>query len=121
MTHDMAILQDWLNANLLSLNIFKTVLIHYWPRNQQLKVEINRCTIPQVPETKFLGVILDEQLTWDQHALHVQNKMNANKHLLSLTRSFLTSNCLKLIYYSHIYCHLMYGLGAWAVCCPRVI
>ena len=33
--------------------------------------------------------------------------------MLSLSQNLRPAHCLKLIYYSHIYCHLSYGLGAW--------
>ena len=63
--------------------------------------------------TKFLGVILDEKLSWEQHVLYVLEKLQTNKHLLCLSKNLLPTHCLKLIYYSHIYCHLSYSLGAW--------
>ena len=78
-----------------------------------LMVAIGDNKIPQVASTKFLGVILDEKLTWEQHVSHALEKLQSNKHLLSLSKNLLPMHCLKLIYYSHIYCHLSYGLGAW--------
>ena len=33
-------------------------------QNLDLKLEISNCAIEQVKETMFLGVILDENLTW---------------------------------------------------------
>ena len=43
----------------------KTVLMHFWPQGHTLKVGIGDDKIPQVSHTKFLGVILDEELSWE--------------------------------------------------------
>ena len=58
MVHDMEILIDWFHANKLSLNMSKMVLLHFWPRGQTLTVAIGDIKIPWVTSTKFLGVIL---------------------------------------------------------------
>ena len=42
-------------------------------------VAIGDIKILQVVSTKFLGVIMDEELTWEQHVLHVLEKLQSNK------------------------------------------
>ena len=63
MTHDMNLLSDWFKANQLSLNITKTNLMMFWQKGKHLKVEMDGIQIPQVHQTRFLGVLLDEELT----------------------------------------------------------
>ena len=58
---------QWLMANKLTLNIDKTKLILFKPRQKrasvQIQVKLNNKDIEQVKETVFLGVVLDEHFT----------------------------------------------------------
>ena len=53
--------------------VFKARQRRYCP-NIQLKID-DRC-IDQVSETVFLGVILDETLSWKCHISHIANKIS---------------------------------------------
>ena len=71
---------QWLKVNKLSLNIDKTKFILFKPRqkkiHQSFRIAIdNNKEIKQVKETVFLGVIIDENLTWKSHVAHVANKI----------------------------------------------
>ena len=68
-------LQNFMKSNLLHINIGKCCFMHFEPmkkgRNEPLnenidvpKVQIDEHVIPEVNETKFLGVIIDKNLTW---------------------------------------------------------
>ena len=48
---------DWFDANKLSLNLNKTVIIQFWPSKTKLKIKVGDVEIPLVNSTKFLGVI----------------------------------------------------------------
>ena len=91
----------------------KTVAMSFWDNKNDLEVKLEGQRIPLVNTTKFLGVTLDSNLTWDSHINLPYNKLQANKHLLSMSVKILTTPNLKLLYYTHIYSHLIYGIGAW--------
>jgi retron-type reverse transcriptase len=59
---------DWLNANKLSINTEKTKFILFRSKNKKLKddikISINNESIKQVKNTTFLGIVIDECLTW---------------------------------------------------------
>ena len=64
LTHNMGLLMDWFQANKLSLNLSKTVVMQFWPhRKKKINVVIGDYVIPSVESTRFLGVILDNKLT----------------------------------------------------------
>ena len=69
---------EWLNVNKLSLNIKKTKLILFRSSNkkpkQEIKLSINDGDIKQVKNTIFLGIIIDECLTWSEHIAQVVKK-----------------------------------------------
>ena len=110
MVHDMSLLNNWFKANQLSLNLGKTNLMLFWPTNKQMNITLDGSKIPQVHNTKFLGITIDDELNWDMHINHVCDKLRANKHLLQLVRNFLDHPSLKAVYYAHIYSHLTYSL-----------
>ena len=79
MEFDLQQLQSWFNANKLSRNIGKTVAMKFWHNKGQLDFTINGEQIPIVNTTKFLGVYIDDTLSWHYHANHVIEKLNNNK------------------------------------------
>ena len=63
--------------------------------------------------TKFLGVTIDDYLTWHEHCNTLYNKLLVNKWLLQNAQNLLPMSSLLSVYYAHIYSHIMYGLAIW--------
>ena len=59
---------------------------------------------------KFVGMKLDEFLTWEHHIKHVENKVSSASFALSRIKNFLPANIKKLIYNSLIKSQIEYGL-----------
>ena len=108
----MELLSDWFKANQLSLNMSKTIAMPFWDNKKNLSITLDDQKIPLVETTKFLGITLDSDLSCS-HITYLYNKLQANKHLLSMSLKILTTSNLKLLYYTHIYSHLVYGIGVW--------
>ena len=67
---DLEYLFDWLCANRLSLNTKKTEFILFRPNNNyecRIKLKINQSTIRESPKINYLGVLLDNKLSWKFH------------------------------------------------------
>ena len=81
--HDMSLLIDWYKVNQLSLNTSKTVLIKFWPNNdKEFQIKIGQADVINQTHKKFLGVIIDDHLTWCEHCNTLYNKLLVNKWLL---------------------------------------
>ena len=111
--HDMAILHDWFKANQLSLNLSKSALMKFWPGDTKYDIALEGNTIPQVQTTKFLGITIDDELNWRSHINNLYSKLQANKRMLMLARNLISKANMRLLYYAHVYSHLMYGLTSW--------
>ena len=111
--HDLEILMSWFNMNQLSLNSQKTVIINFWEDKTSSGISIDGKEIPLVKSIKFLGVHLDHRISWSTHIDQLHKKFMANKILLVNSRSMLTMDCLRSVYYAHVYSHLTYGLIIW--------
>ena len=111
--HYMSILTNWFRANKLSLNINKMVLLKFWPDGKKFDIEVEGVSIVNLNYTKFLGIMVDDCLTWKHHVNVVMNKVRSNKKLLTNAKNLLNANALRNVYQGHIYSHLTYGLVVW--------
>ena len=96
-------------ATLVSLNYSKTVYMIFNSDKKQsspFRVEIGSNIINRVNSTKYLGMHLDK-LNRDEHISKLQSK------LFYRIREYLSRNELKMIYFSLVYSHLQYAIGAW--------
>jgi hypothetical protein len=106
----------WLNANRLALNISKTNFVIFAAKNKPLQnvtLLINRKAIQQTDNVKYLGVIIDSQLTFTQHIANVVKKVSRITGLMYRIRGCVDNTTLNMIYYSLIYPHLLYGIPIW--------
>ena len=62
---------------------------------------------------KFLGVIIDEELTWRNHISSVLKTIIKCTGLIAKLRHYTNRNTLKLIYYALAYPYLTYGNLVW--------
>ena len=109
----MSLLMCWYKANKLSLNLGKTVLLKYWPDAMGFNIMIDGVEIKNEKYTKFLGIFIDDCLTWKEHANKVINRVHVNRKLLCNGKKLLNTKCLRNVYHAHIHSHLTYGLVVW--------
>ena len=83
LSQDLITIMDWFKVNQLLINLDKTVMMCFWPSSGNINVKVEDYEIPVVPFTKFLGVFLDESMSWKYHAEHLNNKLLMNKQLLT--------------------------------------
>ncbi len=63
--------------------------------------------------TKFLGVLLDENLTWKMHLKHINTKISRAMFSIKQVKNMLPLDSLRTLYFSMIHPHLSYGILAW--------
>ena len=71
---DLLAIAEWLKANKLSLNAKKTHYMIFKCKRKlkyQISLNIDGESIDKVDKTKFLGVIIDKNLTWKSHIQYV--------------------------------------------------
>ena len=101
-------IKEWFEANKLSLNVEKTKysLFHKPSKRDDLflllpKLLIKKHKVERVESIKFLGVLLDENLSWKNHIKYIENKVAKNIGLLYRAKLFLDKNSLLTLYYSY--------------------
>ena len=63
--------------------------------------------------TKFLGVFIDENLSWKQHIDTVSSKISKSIGILYKSRDVLSKQCLKQLYFSFIHNYVNYANIVW--------
>ena len=115
---DLKNLVMWLNANKISLNIGKTELVIFKSTKKVLKsaikIKLNGKRIYETPYVKYLGVKIDQSLSWKPQIDDVAIKLNKANAMLSKIRYFVCPTILKNIYSSIFESHLNYCSIVWA-------
>jgi len=111
---EMHKLKLWFDENKLSLNLNKTkFMIFSNKRKEEVSLSINNVNIEKVSEIRFLGVTLDEKLTWKSHILHIKIKMAKSLCILNKVKYSLPYNTMKMLYCSIILPYLNYCVEIW--------
>ena len=88
-------------------------------RNSQKRFEHKEnIAVQQVEETKFLGVLLDQHLSWKYHINHVAKIVLKTIGIISKAVFFLSSKSLLFLYYTLVYQYLNYWNIAWCSTYP---
>ena len=78
-----------------------------------LSLQIDNNNIDCVKETVFLGVILDEHLSWKPHILSVSRKISKSIGIIYKSSFCLPKTSLHCLYYSLVYPYLLYCVSVW--------
>lgn len=76
---DLEKFANWTKGNRLQINVGKTVYLLFKQKNKQeisLDVRINGNSINRLTCTKYLGVIIDEKMSWSHHIDELNKKLN---------------------------------------------
>ena len=107
--HELSLFSDWFIANKLSLNINKTNFIVFNnTHNYVFNISTNGQKLEPAKSVKFLGVIIDCKLTWQEHINHISSKIARGIGVIGRLRHLLPKSILRTIYLTLVYPHLMY-------------
>ena len=108
---------DWLKLNKLSLNLKKTHFVIFHKKRDRVSLSeelyINDVKIHRVKNTKFLGVIVDETLSFQSHISLIKGKISRGIGLLYKCRPCVTKETMRTLYNTFIYPHFTYSSEVW--------
>ena len=111
-------ISEWLNANLLSLNVSKTnyIIFKLSDRNKEyiksgnLQLTIDSKIILQKSTTKYLGMLINENIDWKNHVDELNKKLRSYNGIFYKYRTVLPAGTAKNLYFSYVYSRLTYGI-----------
>ena len=123
LNHDLINVDNWLLRNKLSLNIQKTnFMIIGTPQrlssiaNQHLDINIRGISLLRVSNCKHLGIIIDENLHWNNQVDQVTKKVLTGLYFLRKSSNVLPKNIQSMLYKTIIAPHFDYCNVVWGRC-----
>lgn len=111
---ELANIGKFLKHHNLKLNVEKTNYMVFKTSQNKNPIDpaivYNNCLIERTFNTKFLGLTIDESLTWGSHVDNLLKKLNSGIYALSKMSFLANPNILKMLYFAHIHSHISYGL-----------
>ena len=106
----------WLKANKLSLNAKNTVSMVFHRARLKLphnhpSLHMNDSNLSETQHFKYLGVLLDQTVSWIQHISYV--KINYGMGIMYKARRYLGSKSTVNLFHSYIYPYLIYCIEFW--------
>ena len=107
---------SWCDENYVMINTDKTEEIIVDPRSigDHTVLNIHNSSIKQVSSYKYLGVQIDQNMSWHTHVESCCTKIHQRLHFLRRLRLFGVSLGIMLIFYrASIESILRYGISSW--------
>ena len=119
----MVKLENWSEAWLLKFHPEKCkhVNIHRTPKEDQVKYKLLGQEISKIKGEKDIGVVIDEELSFDKHICEKVNKANYISVVLRRTFRNLNADILLPLYKTLVRTHLDYANSVWAPCKKKYI
>jgi len=105
-------INKWFQDNLIKLNLNKTYFIQLINKSTDdldIQIKIENKLIATVQETKFLGLIIDNKLSWKWHINYIIPKLRSACYIMRTGKPHVSFNTLKIIYYSYFHSIMNYG------------
>ena len=80
--------------------------------NQSFNVKFKNYQIERVDKFKFLGIIIDDKLSFSDHIQYLSLKISKNLGIIKKL-NYLPCQILKILYQSLINSHINYGILTW--------
>ena len=119
--------KGWLDSHKLTLNLQKTHYIAFSltsinrPYFTSIAVENFEHSINEVEQTKYLGIIIDKHLRWENHIIKLTNNIKKLIYKFYLLREILSEKLLISVYRALVESLIRYGIMVWGGMCETVL
>jgi hypothetical protein len=118
MCEDLSILIPWLSSINFTINFKKTKFIIFRSARTDLSsiflsINFHNNTIHSTPDYDYLGLTIDQRLTWSNHVAKIARKIAFYVYQLRRIRHSINKKTLEMIYSAYIKSHLTYLLPLW--------
>lgn len=118
MQQDANTLCKWLATNMLTLNVKKTCYMTYGKTRRQpdMRILFENQPITRVRTFTYLGLRLDELLSFHTHVDHVKRMIAPFIALMWRNGRYIAPEKRALLYFAYVQSHLQYMLPIWGLC-----
>ena len=126
----LKLVANWLQQNLLTLNIEKTKAINFAVSKRSSPIELkdlrlhsctgnnNCCACPHIDvidSLKYLGVHLDNRMNWLTHLNYLSSRIRKMLHIFKRLGKIADGSVVKMVYFSLCQSILQYCVSAWGI------
>ena len=121
---------QYMKCNLLHINMEKCYFMYFEPNNstsnncsrsipfvsnshKTKSIYINGKPLKEVSEIKFLGVVINNKLSWSPHIEYLTEKLRSAAAMLSRIRHWIPAEHYLKLYHALFESHLIYGITVW--------
>ena len=112
---------NYMFCNKLHINVKKCCYMYFSPinktpddvMNEDCNLTLNSIQLDRVSETKFLGVIIDDRLSWVPHIKYLSTKLKSCIGRLCQIRNNVPLDLCSEIYHTLFESHLTFGISVW--------
>ena len=110
-------MERWFSVNELSMNMSKTCFTLFSKRLKSSDIEliVNNRQIPYAVSTKYLGIHLDQDLSFNVHTNYIKNKLNKFTSVFYYMSDFLKMDDVRKIYFAYVFPHIKYGIEVYGI------
>ena len=83
------------------------------PPDNELALKINNVVLPRVAATKFLGIIIDDKLSWKPHIQSVKSKLSSVLSIMYKASKLINTTGMYTLYCSLLHPYLSYCNEIW--------
>ena len=118
MQHDLDMLHEWLCRNVLSVNAVKTCYMTFGRAKNipDFDVFIDGTKIKRVNKFKYLGLVIDDDLNFNEHVNHVKKQITPFISLMWRKGKYIPVDKRKQLYFAYVQSHLLYMLPIYGDC-----
>ena len=110
-------MQSWCLQNKLFLNQDKTVIMQFKSSQKSViqspLIRLSNKSIPLKTESKFLGITIDNTLSWGSHITDICKKVASGCYLIKRLIEVSSIEIVRLVYFANIEARLSYGIILW--------
>nr|CAI5840509.1 unnamed protein product [Callosobruchus analis] len=112
--------KEWFTKNKLIINPEKTNLVLFKTNKANLNAP-ETLNIGDIPVTmsktvKFLGLLVDDTLSWSEHVEFVCHKLARTMYSLRILKKYIDQGTLKIFYHAAFESHVRYGIVMYGRC-----
>ena len=103
-------------SHLLSLNVKKTQYVQFMTKStsvNEICIGYNNTFITNTSNTEFLGLVITNSVTWNDHVTQLILKLSKACYVLRCIRPFMSQDAFKSVYYSYFNSLITYRIIVW--------
>jgi hypothetical protein len=109
-------ISNWFKTNQLVLHFNKTHYIQFKTKNSKdcdLELNCQGNYVKRSIDTKFLGLIIDDSLSWKAHIGQMMSKLNTACFVIRMIQSIMSQETVRMVCFAYVHSIMSYGIIFW--------